>query len=315
MRTLILVCLSLLFISSLCKENLSPSIGIISIPFDDDDYPSVSSAGSCIHEDYFQWIEQGGARAVPIPFDLEPTTLNRLLSSVNGVLFTGGGLGLNFSSSYMHGVVQAWQTALSMKHYPVWGTCMGFQLISILAANDSSVLTSGQFDSEGLPLALNFTENVLTSRMFASASMSLIRDLATQPITANFHHDGMVPEEYEENDLLKNFYKVISTNEDRKGKEFVSIIEGRHHPVYGVQFHPETTQFVWGLDGVPKQTSALFASQYLSNFLVSESRKNGNSFTDEFPIEKYDRYNYPLLEKEGYGRVYVLPPFGFKSTM
>jgi len=50
-----------------------------------------------------------------------------------------------------------------------WGTCMGFQLLSILGANNHSVLEENAFDSENLPLALNFTEAASQSRMFGGA--------------------------------------------------------------------------------------------------------------------------------------------------
>ena len=44
-------------------------------------------------------------------------------------------------------------------HFPVWGTCLGFQLLAFLASEyDSSVLSST--DATNLSLPLEFTEGV-----------------------------------------------------------------------------------------------------------------------------------------------------------
>lgn len=41
-------------------------------------------------------------------------------------------------------------------YFPVWGTCMGMQLMSIMTADDYSVLTHGTFKTEGVSLPLEF---------------------------------------------------------------------------------------------------------------------------------------------------------------
>lgn len=53
---------------------------------------SASGAASCFATVYVKWLEMAGARVAPIGFDLEPEALEDLFNSLNGVLFTGGGL-------------------------------------------------------------------------------------------------------------------------------------------------------------------------------------------------------------------------------
>jgi anthranilate/para-aminobenzoate synthase component II len=87
-------------------------------------------------------------------------------------------------------------------------------------------------------------------------------------VQINFHHDGVEPEVFNATPKLVhlssfnrlefaltyrsrlwqyNFYNVLSTNADRKGKVFVSSIEAKQYPIYGVQYHPERVQFeFWG---------------------------------------------------------------------
>lgn len=62
-------------------------------------------------------------------------------------------------------------------YFPLWGTCLGFQTLSVLASS-AAVLDSG-FDSENLPLPLTFTELADKSRLFSSVSPSIKTSLAT----------------------------------------------------------------------------------------------------------------------------------------
>lgn len=64
--------------------NLRPIIGIISEP-DDDSNPTIAFMSAS----YVQWIQSAGARVALIPFDANETTLSLLMSSINGLLFTG----------------------------------------------------------------------------------------------------------------------------------------------------------------------------------------------------------------------------------
>lgn len=54
-------------------------------------YPS--GGNSYFPASYVKWLESGGARVVPIPYDSAPADLSALLKQINGALFTGGGAG------------------------------------------------------------------------------------------------------------------------------------------------------------------------------------------------------------------------------
>jgi len=42
-----------------------------------------------------------------------------------------------------------------------------------------------------------------------------------------------------ENNKLREFFDILTINSDKSGKTFVSAIEAKDFPFYGVQFHPE----------------------------------------------------------------------------
>jgi gamma-glutamyl hydrolase len=163
---------------------------------------------------------------------------------------------------------------------------MGMQTLSILIAEDPSVLLTDAFDSESLMLPLDLTAAASSSRLLGAKSgipAPILADLTQRNVTTNLHHDGVAPEAFQENAKLAAFFTVVSTNKDRKGRVFVSTIEGKTAPVFGAQWHPERPQFEWAIAGARKDPinhsiQAVAAMQYMSNFFVAQARLNERTF-------------------------------------
>ena len=261
--------------------------------------------GSCFHSLYVQWLEAAGARVVPIPFDVSEAELEHLLGSLNGILFTGGEVELkNLTSGYMNTtrriVAHSTRLANASEVFPVWGTCMGFQTLCVLAANDPAILTEGIFDSEGLALPLNLTNEGLHSRLWSGLRGFVQDTLETKNVTCNLHHDGIFARDFRANKRIMDQcvltinvldatasacgvsgdscvvcytalcrYALISTNLDKRGHEFVSTMEHRKAPIFATQWHPERPQFQFSLSageelGINHGLDAIEAMQVLS---------------------------------------------------
>jgi gamma-glutamyl hydrolase len=112
-------------------------------------YVKVFKFSFCVEASCFllQYVEAAGARVVPISYYATPAELDELLSSVNGVLFPGGGSSYPSSAQYAfdkivelnkNGNVVLCSSSLfnhecvivSGNRLPLWGTCMGFQWVS-----------------------------------------------------------------------------------------------------------------------------------------------------------------------------------------
>eukprot|EP01048_Picozoa_sp_COSAG05_P012961 COSAG05_NODE_1339_length_5145_cov_5.141102_1_plen_240_part_00 len=181
--------------------NASPIIGILTVPLADDGscatvdergrhvrVPAPGTpagrGGSCFDSLYPQWIAAAGGRVVPIRFDMPALEMEELFHSLNGVLFTGGETDIRLlNSTYMQAAGRLFSLAkavhMSGQHVPLWGTCMGFQTLAVLAAGDARALTSRGipagnpgFDSESLSLPLDWAPN-------ASTATNIGRGLAT----------------------------------------------------------------------------------------------------------------------------------------
>lgn len=156
---------------------------------------------------------------------------------------------------------------------------MGFQLLSILGAEDHSILDNG-FDSYNYSIPLTLTPDARGSRFFTTLPPQVVTTLTTQNVTQNLHHYGVPPSTYNTNTNLLKTFKLLSVNTDRSGVAFGSTIEGRDYPFYGTQWHPERNQFAWGVqEGLNKTPEAIRAMQSVANFFVGEARKNFHKFT------------------------------------
>ena len=232
----------------------APIIGVLAVPVglfcDTLDYEA-SGATSCFHSLYVKWLEAAGARVVPLPFDLPRGELDQLLGSVNGALITGGETDLsNLNSPYMLAASHLYQHALAVhangETWPLWGTCMGMQVLSVLGAADPSVLLRHAYDSEGLQLPLSLTPAAATSTLLCKDCLpgDSLYTLSKLNSTVNLHHDGVPPSAFAAGSTLGRAFHILSTNVDAKGKPFVSTIEAvGGAKIFGVQWHPERPQF------------------------------------------------------------------------
>mmetsp|Transcript_31239 Transcript_31239/g.62089 ORF Transcript_31239/g.62089 Transcript_31239/m.62089 type:complete len:318 (-) Transcript_31239:186-1139(-) len=285
--------------------NNSPIIGIFS-------QPTSSTEGNCggnclyIAASYVKYIEASGGRVVPIDYYATTAELDALLPSLNGVLFPGGGSAFPASAQYTFDKIKEFNDAGD--YMPLWGTCMGFQWLLISATQDTNILDppSGQMDAYNLSIPLDFTSTMKNSKIFDKAPAELIDILAKQNVTMNNHHYGIYPEHFASTPELSGFYNMLSTNKDRQGVEFVSMIEAYKYPIFGSQWHPEKNNFEWGetSEGVPNEAinhshDAILASQYMGNFFVDQARLSQHKFASEPEEDAAMIYNYKPTKTTG----------------
>ena len=277
---------------------------------------------------YTTWVWSGGARVVPIPYDAPLDTTRALLKQLNGAVFTGGG-----TSFFLPDGVTLTQYATTAQliynesiaatsrneTWPVWGTCLGFELLLTLAAGNKTVL-SGGFDSEDLQLALKPTAAAATSRLWGTVIAETPDSwtwLTTENITENLHTQGVTPAAWAGSPPLVAGYRALSTNQDRAGREFVSSFESIEGAVYGTQFHPEKNAAEWTPDySIPHTYHAVFANSATQRFFVNQARRNFRNFSDAAALSAALIENTPLTVTGGssnsvirkFGALYMLPP-------
>ena len=182
---------------------------------------------SFIPASYVKWIEASGARVLPIKENLSPTKLTELLNSINGVVFPGGISSLSTSKYAKNGRIifdYAIQAKKSGKVFPVFGICLGFQLLTVLVTGRN--LLQRTYSSR-VSLNMDFTKAADSSAMFADFNPNMKMLATKRPLAFNNHRWGIYKRTFGKGSL-KKFFKLLATSKDRKGVEFAAAIEGNY---------------------------------------------------------------------------------------
>ncbi|XP_037535863.1 zgc:171566 [Nematolebias whitei] len=247
---------------------------------------------SYIAASYVKFLESGGARVVPIRINRTEEEYTELFHSINGLLLPGGDVDLQ-TSLFSRAARIFYNLALRANdvgdYFPIWGTCQGLQLFSVVTAR-KNLLTLTRTKAVALPLT--FTPVAQYSRLFQGFPKDLLQSLADENITSNFHRWSLSMQNYSRNAKLKKFYKVLSTNSDGE-KEFISTMEAYRYPFYAVQWHPEKSPFEWiDKPGMVHSTSAIRTSFYAASFFISEAMKSQHRFSSPAEEDRALIYNH-----------------------
>ncbi|XP_017322561.1 gamma-glutamyl hydrolase [Ictalurus punctatus] len=283
------------------RETLNdrPLIGILAQEVTDSELRPYGA--TYIPSSYVKYIESGGAQVIPIRLNLTREEHEKLFQSINGLVFIGGAVNLE-TSLFAHTAGIYFRLALKANdegdYFPIWGTCLGFQLLTVQVAGEN-LLSKTMADNVSMPL--NLTSEAQSSRMFASFPPELVKALSEEPVTGNFHHYGVTEQVFVGNKKLSSFFTILSTNKAENGVVFVSTMEGKKYPFYGVQWHPEVNCFQWNSHySFPHSKNAVHVSSLLSQLLANEGRRSSHHFSQLEEERRALIYNYNPVYTENF---------------
>ena len=287
----------------------TPVIGIVSQPLSTADEYGNSSL--YIAASYVKWLEAGGARSIPIPYDASTDVIDELFGQVSGVLFPGGAAELPESVKYL------WKLIVTANAeddwFPVWGTCLGFEWLLQLGSENNTILDS-DYDANNISLPLL---NVQPHQLYRKPQV--FDNVRKNNITMNNHHQGILPHVFAQTPKLSDKWKITSINYDVRNKPFVSTMEPIHpdiFPVYGVQYHPEKNAFEYATyphtnipyEAINHSPQAIDLTMELARWFV-ELTKHTNparhcySKPDVYPLV----YSYPMTRSLKFEQIYMMP--------
>nr|DBA30140.1 TPA: hypothetical protein GDO54_006156 [Pyxicephalus adspersus] len=257
--------------------NDRPIIGIITQEVSDEVFFQYGK--TYIADSYVKYLESAGCRVVPIRLNLSEDEYLYLFHSINGVLLPGGAVDLlnsSFSRTAALFYKLSIEAASSGIYFPIWGTCMGFQVLTALTSEKNLLSNTS---AENISLPLNLMDDISSSKMFRHAPQELLHVVSTENITANFHRfnsRGQLSGE--------NLPCVQSVSSGRP----TCRIHGRWTTA-----DREVNRFQWSKGYVfPHTENAIWLSQYTANFFVNEARKNSNRFPNAKEEESALIYNW-----------------------
>lgn len=174
------------------------------------------------------------------------------------------------------------------------GTCLGFELLGYLSAENQEIRCDCKSQKVSLPL--EFKDDFRESKMFKDCPEEVVQNLQTKPLTANFH-SYCITEKNLTAFHLDQEWRVISLNDDQSKEpiRFISAMEHLKYPFYGVQFHPEKVLYEWVENyNIPHLQEAAYASQYFERFFIEECRRSSHKFENFTEENRHMIYNFPI---------------------
>ena len=241
------------------KKHSSCCVGIITIPHS----KKTKYGDTHIMKPYVDWFEERGVRVVPIPY--ETTDHEFYFQQINGLFIPGGETTyIMRNRTFVNSVTKFFELSFQQgEYFPIWGTCFGFQLLMFIIGGFTKLK---RYPNHGLT-PLHVTKEGETSRLFGSFSKRYLYYLQHYNSTSNNNEYGISPKDFESNLHLSRFYNILATSIYEHDKEYVTAIESKYYPIYGVQWHPER-----------QRTTAPFI-----DFFISELKKNNHRCTYHTP--------------------------------
>jgi len=289
----------------------APVIGVLTVPLSKKRQSHIANhLKSYLANSYVQWLEMGGARVVPICYHWPFSKINEILSQINGVLFPGGAVDRVFNTDFYDYVKvyhHIFNYAKRQQHFPLWGTCLGFEFLMLVSKytpdeiydiqivgkdKDHELRNDVKATNDIVPIKLIKETYINDTRFFSNFNDCYISEITSPSVFMN--HDYAI--DYNKIDKAsyeKNIH-ILSTNKDREGNEYISTIEFKDHPFFGTQWHPEKVIFEWLDKSIPHDPFSQYVSRTVCQMFVNECKKNSNKFRDQ----KLLIYYYTLYSRE-----------------
>lgn len=186
--------------------------------------------------------------------------------------------------------------------FPVFGTCMGIQLLAYLTSNYNDTILTRVHGDQNIVLPISLVGEGYILNTLSSAQKEKLTKGGGLML---FNHNWAVTlDTFYANTYLKYVWNLLATATTPQNEGFVAAFEARRYPFYGVQFHPEKSPFEWKINA-DRSLEAMEVTQILSNRFVEVARQNKNRFSSAEELTKASIYNFQANPDDYFTQVYI----------
>lgn len=207
--------------------------------------PKEALAGTFIMNSHIKYLQQGGARIVPISYRLNADQLNRILTQVNGIYIPGDTPIVLENERYLNkvrAILQWAQDKNTDDHFPLVAISYGYLALMMAGIQSEGTIktveSSLMWTSAELNLRLRPEDTYLLDGYSLQTAESLLNNVTFyNELPFNVPLQQFLSEKM----LSKAFVPVATFNDPTKEQEheFVALVEGAVFPFFGVAFSLE----------------------------------------------------------------------------
>ena len=119
---------------------------------------------------------------------------------------------------------------------PIWGSCQGLLDMAISSSTDKNLISKDYETRE--QTSLHFTQNPEMTKLFGPMGKHS-QNFTQNDITYNDQIYGLHPDKFQTDKQLASMFTATAYSYDKLNQPFVSAMESKNYPFFGVSFHPE----------------------------------------------------------------------------
>lgn len=200
---------------------------------------------------HVKFLEQGGARIVPVSYKLDKNQLNQILEQVNGIYIPGDSGAILQNERYLAGVREVLQWAQSHnvvneQHFPVAAVGYGYLALMMTAIKSEETIQTMPEETILSSEELNLRLKPEDTYFFDGLSLKEMEAILNNITFFNEMQYGIPLKKFLGETMLSQVFVPVATyNSEQKNQEeeFVAMVEGAHFPFFGTAFSVEKFQF------------------------------------------------------------------------
>jgi gamma-glutamyl hydrolase len=236
-----------------------------------------------------KWIKNQGCYVVYISPRLDKDTIVKIFNNIDGLIIPGGeDDAYDTNETYMCAKILI-DLAYEHGNFPIIGICLGLQYLLTHYSGDiwENINTYIKHHNQSNKL---LCETDLTN--------TILHNLSKERLSEKhffFNHNYSINiETYHSHPKLLDTFNVLSTTEYNNNR-FLSTIQGKNQPFFGLAWHPEKPNFEWvNHQKIIRTPESIEIGRNISIFFIEYCKLTNNktelSIINEYDIELKPQY-------------------------